>query len=267
MPATAEPRQRWQNRLGSTRRLLHWVAVDLALVVAQPAIAGPPFRTDDPVPVDLGHWEVYGFSTATNAGGDTSGFLPATEINYGAAPNLQLHVILPLAFDAPPDSGARFGYGDTEFGVKYRFIEEDEHGWRPQVAIFPLLEAPTGNAARGLGTGSTHAYLPVWLQKDFGAWTTYGGGGYWINPGVGNKNYWFSGWLLQRQVIEKLALGGEIFHQTADTVPGHDQTGFNLGGVYDFTDHYHLLFSAGSGLQNANTTNRFSYYLAFQWTF
>jgi len=136
---------------------------------------------------------------------------------------------------------------------------------------------PTGNAERNLGTGSTHAFLPLWLQKDFGKWTTYGGGGYWINPGPGNKNYWFVGWVLQRQVTDSLAIGGEIFHQTsfATVGPGSpgfplgskDTTGFNLGGTYDFDQNHHLLFSAGRALQNASTTNAFSYYLALQWTF
>jgi hypothetical protein len=33
-----------------------------------------------------------------------------------------------------------------------------------------------------------------------GDWTTYGGGGYWINQGrVDDKNYWFFGALLQRK--------------------------------------------------------------------
>jgi hypothetical protein len=35
---------------------------------------------------------------------------------------------------------------------------------------------------------------------------TYGGGGYWINAGPGNKNYWFVGWVLHRQVTDSLAL-------------------------------------------------------------
>jgi hypothetical protein len=29
------------------------------------------------------------------------------------------------------------------------------------------------------------------VQKSAGDWSTYGGG-YWINPGVGNKNFWFT---------------------------------------------------------------------------
>ena len=115
------------------------------------------------------------------------------------------------------------------------------------------------------------------MQKDFGKWTTYGGGGYWFNPGPGNKGYWFTGWLLQRRVADDLLLGGEVFHQTASTTGGpgsvgyplgsRDSTGFNLAGVYDFSEQYHLLFSAGRGLQNASTTNEFSYYLGLPWTF
>lgn len=237
------------------------------LLMGKPAWAGPPFRTDDPEPVELGHWEVYGFSQATHLRGDTSGTLPGIEVNYGAAPELQLHVVLPLAFDRPDGSGTKFGLGDTEFGAKYRFIQEDENGWRPQIGIFPLLEAPTGNAARGLGAGHAREFFPLWLQKSIGRWLTYGGGGYWNNPGAGNKNYWFFGWLLQRQITDDLALGGEIFHQTADTTTGKASTGFNLGGIYDFDEHFHLLFSAGSGIENATSTNEFSYYLAVQWTF
>jgi hypothetical protein len=238
-----------------------------ALVIAGPAVAGPPFRTDDPEPVELGHWEVYQFSTGTHVVGDTAGILPGLEVNYGAAPNLQLHVIAPMAFDAPSGLGMRYGYGDTEIGVKYRFIQEDEKGWRPMVGIFPLVEAPTGDAHKGLGTVHSLEFLPVWVQKSFGEWTTYGGAGYWFNPGVGNRNYVFAGWLLQRQITKNFALGGELFHQTAATSPGKDSSGFNIGAIYDLDEHHHLLFSAGRGIENADSTNAFSYYVALQVTF
>lgn len=238
-----------------------------AALVVPAALAGPPYRTDDPEPVELGHWEVYGFSTGTKVEGDTAGTLPGLEVNYGAAPDLQLHLIAPVAFNAPAGGPTSFGAGDTELGFKYRFVAEDKDGWRPQIGIFPLFEAPTGDVRRGLGTGHPHEFFPVWIQKSFGDWLTYGGGGYWHNPGAGNKDYWFTGWLLQRQVTEALALGAEVFHQTADVVGGSASTGFNVGAVYDFTDNYHLLFSAGRGIQDAPATNEFSYYIAFQWTF
>ncbi|HUK58290.1 MAG TPA: hypothetical protein VLV50_03590 [Stellaceae bacterium] len=245
-----------------------WLAgATLLGAAARAAEAGAPFRTDDPVPDDYQHGEVYFFSTATHVDGDTSGTLPGIDLNYGVLPDMQLHAIAPLAFDAPSGNGKSFGAGDTELGIKYRFMHEDESGWRPQIAIFPTVELPTGSKTRGLGTGSAQFFLPVWIQKTFGAWTTYGGGGYWHNPGAGNKDYWFTGWLVQRQVTDALAVGAELFHQTADTVGGSESTGFNIGAIYDFSENYNLLVSAGRGLENAAKTNAFSYYAAFQWTF
>ncbi len=236
-------------------------------LINRDAWAGPPYLTDDPEPVEYRHWEVYAFSMATRARDDLSGVLPGIEVNYGAAPNVQLHVILPTAFDQTTHQGTRFGYGDTELGIKYRFVKEDPDGLRPQVGIFPLVELPTGSANQGLGSGHTRVFLPVWVQKSFGNWTTYGGGGYWSNPGIGNRDNWFFGWLLQRKITDRLTLGGELFHQTADTLNARSSTGFNVGGSYDFTEKYHLLFSSGRGLSNAETSNRWSYYVAFQWTF
>jgi len=51
------------------------------------------------------------------------------------------------------------------------------------------------------------------------------------------------------------------------TLEGKESSGFNLGAVYDFNEHYHLLLSAGRGLQNAVATNDVSYYVAIQHTF
>ena len=249
------------------RQLRGAALIALALaVLTSPAAAGPPFLTDDPVPTPLGQWEVYGFSAATAVDGDTAGTLIGTEVNNGAAPGLMLHIVVPMGFDAASGHGLRAGPGDIELGAKLRIVDADESDWWPQIATFPLIEVPVGSARRGLGGGKFREYIPIWMQKDFGRWTTYGGGGYWINPGPGNRNYWFAGWLLQRQVTDRLALGAELFHQTADTLAGHDTTGFNAGGQYDFSDHYHLLFSAGKGLQNAADSNRASYYLGIQWT-
>lgn len=240
-----------------------------ALFIAGPAMAGPPFRTDDPEPVDYQHYEFYTLSTGTHLQGETSGVLPAFEYNYGILPDAHFHIIVPaVAFDAATGTNTHFGPGDTELGLKYRFIDEDKNGWRPQVGTFPITILPTGAESRGLGAGHVRQFLPLWVQKSFADWTTYGGGGYWINHGGGtdDKNYWFFGWLLQRKITDKLTLGGEIFHQTADKIDGKDSTGFNIGGYYDIDDHNHILFSAGRGFQNASESNLFSWYLAYQIT-
>ena len=121
------------------------MAIGLAAIVPVPAGAGPPFRTDDPEPVEYQHYEFYTFGAGTHLSGDTSGVGPAWEFNYGLIPNGQFHVVAPMAFDSPAGGPGQFGYGDTELGFKYRFIQEDDKGSRPMVGVFPLVELPTGD--------------------------------------------------------------------------------------------------------------------------
>ncbi len=49
----------------------------LTAAAIRPAMAGPPFITDDPEPVDLGHWEVYGFSAGATGLAIPPGSVPA----------------------------------------------------------------------------------------------------------------------------------------------------------------------------------------------
>ena len=118
------------------------------------------------------------------------------------------------------------GYGDTELGAKYRFVQQTD--CIPEIGTFPLLELPTADQSRGLGDAHPQLYLPIWMQKDFGKWTTYGGGGYWINPGTYNQNWWYMGWyvgwLVQRQITDRFALGTEVFHETAQVRFGESAT-------------------------------------------
>jgi hypothetical protein len=232
-----------------------------------PGFRGAAVYQDDPEPTEYQHYELYFFSQGTHSMGEISGVVPPScDCNYGGLPNVQLHFHPGMAIARESGTPLQWGPGDTEFGAKYRFIEQDKATWLPSVAIYPLLEAPTGDARRGLGTGRLHAFVPLWVQKDFADWTTFGGGGYWINPGPGNKNHWFAGWVLERKITDKLTLGAELFHQTPDKIGGMQSTGFNIGGIYDFTDHYHFLFSVGRGLQHAKKTNEISWYIGFEMT-
>lgn len=234
----------------------------LALGISRAAWAGPPFITDDPEPVDLHHWEVYVASEYFRDPTGGSGTLPHIEVNNGALPNLQLHIIMPYSFSAAPGQRTERGLGDTELGVKYRFIQETNS--RPMVGLFPLAEVPSGDATRGLGSGHLQLFVPVWAQKSWGSWTSYGGGGYWINPGTGNRDYWLLGWLLQKDLSKYLTLGNELFYTSSsgDGVPR--KLNFNFGGQYNFDDGHHFLFSAGRSLLG---DTGFMSYVAYQWTF
>ncbi len=233
----------------------------LSLAWASAVSAGPPFVTDDPEPVDLRHYELYLASQYQHSSRDAGGTLPHVEFNYGIIPETQFHVIAPLAFDAPAGAPRQTGYGDTELGLKYRFLGETDD--RPQLGVFPLVELPTGDSSRGLGAGHTQIYLPLWAQKTSGKWTCYGGGGYWINPGAGNRDWWFAGAVVQRQVLPNLAVGAEVFHETAKSDSVGPDTRANLGLTWDLSEGSHILASAGPGLSGAAG---YQTYVAFQLT-
>jgi hypothetical protein len=134
----------------------------------------------------------------------------------------------------------------------------------PQIGIFPLVDLPTGSMNKGLGNGKTQVFLPVWLQKSFGKWTTYGGAGYRINNAEGNKNSVYIGALLQNQVRENLSIGVEIYHITPETTDGVAENRFNIGAVYDVTENHHILLSAGKSISGSTL---FQGYIGYQLTF
>jgi hypothetical protein len=240
-----------------------------------PVYCGPPFQTDDPEPILFRNYEFYTFanSDGTRVETDTEG--PAVEFNWGALPNVHLHIIIPASAIfpsnnpsfAPAGAGPRaFGIGDIETGIKYRFVQETKH--RPMVGTFVMFELPSGNALRGLGVGKTWYKLPLWVQKSFGPWTTYGGGGETVIRGVpGYRDYPFAGWLVQRDLGKKWTLGTEVFYHgpqglaTAQTRPA---TLLDMGGYYKFRDPgVQLLFCYGHTAVGQKETYA---YLGLYWT-
>jgi hypothetical protein len=222
--------------------------------------AGPPFATDDPEPVDYHHLEFYVASSWQWTTSQSNGTLPHLEFNYGALREVQVHLIVPMQY-LRTGQVTQYGYSDTETGVKYRFIRET-HDF-PQVGIFPLIEIPTGGGVSDIGPSYTRVFLPVWLQKSWDQFTTYGGGGFWYNPGDDNKNYLFTGWEFQYNFSPAVTLGGEAFFQTANSQGSQSGSGFNLGGILNLTQNNHILFSVGHSISGENTTTA---YLSYQIT-
>jgi hypothetical protein len=231
-------------------------------ILAASLLAGPPFFTDDPDPIHFRHWEFYVASAHTRNNLHYSGTAPQFEINYGFAPNAMLHVIAAANFDLPKGRTLRYGLGDTELGLKYRFIEETEG--RPQIGTFPHLEVPTGASSRGLGSGNVRAFLPIWIQKSWGDWTSYGGGGYCLNPGPGNKNYWWFGWEIQRDISKAVTIGAEIFSSTSSGKGESSTAAFNVGAILSLGVGSAALVSVGRDVRGPDT---FFMYVAYYLTF
>jgi hypothetical protein len=208
--------------------------------VAGPAIAGPPYLTDDPVPTDTGHWEIYAF-TAGEGHRSTIDEEAGLDLNFGPIQDVQLTATLPLGFSHTPVEGWRGGTGDVEFGIKYRFVHEEKAGF--SAAIFPRAILPTASHAPG---EKARFLLPLWLGKDFKDGTSlFGGGGYEINPGAGNRDFWQAAIAVTQDLGKATSLGAEIIRQGPDSVGGSHQTRAGVGSIIKLTEHDNLLLSGG----------------------
>src|SRR5271157_1730658 len=118
---------------------------------------GPPYQTDDPVPVELHHYEFYIFGGVDGTPAEMDSMGPAFEFNWGAIPRVQIHAILPWGVVAPSNNPVylpggtgptEFGLTDMELGVKLAWIKESKHV--PQIGSFTMFELPTGSSTKGL---------------------------------------------------------------------------------------------------------------------
>jgi hypothetical protein len=222
----------------------------------------PPLLAPEPQ-----RWSIALGGLYTEREGETAGWLPNVEVNYAATDRLQLHAMLPYSFDRLSGGPTHWGIGDFETGVRYRFIDDDPNGVTPAIAAYPLVDFPSGNKNENLGTGSVHAFLPLWFSKSLGAWTPYAGGGYWINPGTNNKNWTFFAAGAVKTINPTLSLTGEIFNATSSKAGIPGQTGLDFGVRINFDSNNHFVLTLGRGIVNARETNRFTGFAAYVYTF
>ncbi len=256
-----------------------WAKVALILVCLLTAsrlwAQGPPYQTDDPVPVDFGHYEFYIFGglDGTPVVIGTTG--PAFEFNWGALPRVQLHAILPWGESVPSNSAvyqpagqgpSAFGLTDMELGAKIAFIKETKHF--PQIGSFTMFEMPTGNYDKGLGVGKVWYKLPIWLQKNEGKWLFDGGAGYQVVPQKDYRNFPYGGFLVKRELNERLELGAEMFAHGAEGLAAAQTEAsamIDVGGYYHFKHHDGEQFLFCYGHSVAGQTENYAY-LGMYWT-
>jgi hypothetical protein len=228
------------------RRLLAALMLASSATAAQ---AGPPYFTDDPVPTDLSHWEIYAFTAAEGRGAVLDADV-GVDLNYGAAKDLQLTATVPLSLSHDRPGGWRSGTGDLEVAAKYRFVHDERSGI--SVAAFPRAILPTASHA---ANAKTRILLPVWAEKDFAGGTSlFGGGGYEINPGRGNRNFWQAGAAVTHDLSDQLSLGAELTRQGRDKADRSPQTSAGIGAILKLSDRNALLASAGPTWSGGETS-------------
>ena len=234
----------------------------MAGLACAPAHGGPPYVADDPEPTEFRHYEIYFFGTGQEARSGRSGAW-GVDFNYGGAPDLQLTAVLPIAYQTPAGEDRAAGPGNLELAAKYRWLHQRTAGW--DVALFPRLFLPS--LSNRVGERHTQFFLPVWVERDWGSWSTFGGGGYTLNRGSESRDFYLAAWALTYRLLPPLQIGTELYHQSADSEGGRASTGIGLGATYDANDHLHLMAYGAPGVQNAAETGRYLWYAAVLLTF
>jgi hypothetical protein len=259
----------------ATKIRLSRVALLPALAVARLWAQGPPFQTDDPVPVDLHHYEFYIFGAMDGTTAEIDSTAPAIEFNWGALPRVQLHAVLPWGTAAPSNNPiylpggtgpTSFGLTDAELGVKIALFKETDR--LPQIGTFTMFEMPTGNYARGLGVGKVSYKIPLWLQKNIGHWLLDGGAGYQVVRQTGYRSFPYGGFLVKYKFGERLELGGEVFSHAREgfaAAQTEASTMIDIGGYYHFKHHPGEQFLFCYGQSVAGQTENYAY-IGMYWT-
>ena len=220
------------------------------LLIMDVADAGPPFVTDDPEPPPPGEWEINVPSILERTPGATEMDAPLFDFNYGL-PNIQLKLEFPIKIVHEDRDGTAAGAGDLLLGVKWRFFNNEES--HLQLGVYPQLLLPTGDQARGLGQGRPAYLLPLVAQKSWDKWTLYGNVGYWWQTAAETRNYIYAGAVLEREINERLTLGGELFGNSPKEHGSRSDVAFNLGGTWKLSDHVNLLFTGGRDIVGDTT--------------
>jgi hypothetical protein len=234
------------------RRIPLLLAVSLCFVmpVCVRAQAGPPLLTDDPDTPGDHHWEINLAMTFSQTPSERLLGLPLLDVNYGLGQRLQLKAELPwLIRQDRNDTGTESGWGSTNLGVKWRFINQDKQGFA--MSVYPQLEFRTSSASvrKGLIEGGAELRLPVEVSHDFGNFAVDGEVGYQIVQR--EKDEWIYGFAVARKMSKRLELLGELHGESRANLTDNEVV-FNVGGRYNEGKRYTVLFSSGRSLGTAS---------------
>jgi hypothetical protein len=154
----------------------------------------------------------------------------------------------------------------VELGVKLAIFKETK--MTPQIGTFTMFEMPTGNYDKGLGVGKVWYKLPVWLQKNQGKWLFDGGAGETVVPQTGYHDFPYGGFLVKRELSEKLELAAEVFSHGGEgfaAAQTQSSTMIDAGGYWHLKKEPDTEFLFAYGHSIAGQTENYAY-AGIYWT-
>jgi hypothetical protein len=236
----------WQMRRRNATGLkkVFWL---IPLFIVPLTRADSPFYTDDPE-FSPG-WEIKaGFTSEHNIGG--SNLTEVLDWNYAIVPNVRLNLTTYGKDIWPTGGGHEFGYGDTEFKLKWRFQDADPKTAKPSLGIAPKIYFPTADQDRGLGDGVWRFQLPLQFGKTIGKTYHFAEAGYQWAFDSAATDMAYGGYGILHNFTDHWAFGTELFGWLPVDDTQSWQLVTTLGLVYTFSEHLAIKASVSHSLRD-----------------
>jgi hypothetical protein len=218
------------------------------------AQGGPPYYTNDPgTPGNL-NWEInLGYMPFYFSGSSVS-HTPDVDINFGIGDRVQLTYENAWLRVRNPGSSVKFGLGQSNPGVKWRFYDGGEGGL--SVSVFPqfFLNNPDDAMRRGITAPNDSFELPFEFSKKFGPVdVNYEAGYQFVRKGADG---WISGLVVGHEFSERLEIDLELYG-SGTFHPAESQPTIDIGARYKLHRPVILLLMAGRSLEGARSNQAY----------
>jgi hypothetical protein len=224
------------------------------------AQGGPPLVTDDPGTPGDGHWEINlaTLGSRMSQRWDVDAF--DADINYGLGEHVQLKLDAPLTSVRDAGGDWKTGLGMVNAGVKWRFMDEDEHGFALSTYPQYLSAWSAASKRRDIASPDAEFFLPLEISFSAAGFDFAGEAG--RNFVVHEPDQWEAGIVAAHACGAALECLVEV-HQT--WVPHDAQTLLNFGIHWKLSEQLLLLAAAGRDFgSHSDDQQRFVFYLGFQ---
>jgi hypothetical protein len=237
----------------------------LVLVLASPAVfaqGGPPYYTNDPGTPGNHNWEInLGYMPFLYTNNSIT-HQPDVDINYGLGDRIQLTFENAWLRVVNPASSPKYGLGQDQLGVKWRFYDNQESGFA--ISVFPQvsLNNPNNSASRGITPRSASVIFPLEFTKKLGPVNLNWEAGYnYVHTG---NDGWLAGVVVGHDLTENLEVDAE-FYALGTFHPSAGQQTIEGGVRCKIHPPFILLLMAGRSVQPSSTEQpRFVGYFGMQ---
>lgn len=194
--------------------------------------------------------------------GQSVSHAPDVDINFGIGDRIQLTYENAWLRVQAPSSRAKFGVGQSNPGVKWRFYGGGETGL--SISVFPqlFLNNPNDAVRRGITPPNDSFLMPVEFAKKFGPVDVNFEIGYqFVRKGADG---WVTGLIIGHEFSSKLELDMELYGQQS-LHPYASQPTIDAGLRYKLHSPVILLLMAGRSLESSSRNQPcFVGYFGFQ---